>query len=191
MFYLELLVLSVLCLHLCLFDQGVCPHLHLYPCLCLHMVTCLATCLPPFISSFAPPSMYCNALSFLSSSLFCLSTRTGSLGQELAGNLVTGCVEGKANSETHKHRKCCFPHMGSASVSVSLLRLSESGNVSTSLTTCTFFRLSVSISLQLVPAGVCDNKSGHAAALYICLLMHRKHLSKLLTVMMLKSGLLL
>lgn len=86
-----------------------------------------------------PPSMYCSALAFLSSSLFCLSARTGSLEQELAGSLVACCVEGKANSETHKHRKRCFPHPGPVSVSVFLLGLSESGSVSTSLTTCAFF----------------------------------------------------
>lgn len=59
MLCLTLLQLSVLWLHVCLFGLGVCPHVHLYPRLCLHTASCLALYLCPLC-----PTLYCNMLSF-------------------------------------------------------------------------------------------------------------------------------
>lgn len=134
-----LLPLSVLhSLHVCLFVPGVCPHVHLYPCLCLHMALCLACGL--FLYLPLCPALRCNVLCFPP---HCSASPPGqgSLEQELAGSLrhSLGRRERKANSGVHKHRKCCLPHAGSSWVSVTLCGLTESGNVSSvSNRTCLF-----------------------------------------------------
>lgn len=70
--------LSALWLHVGL---GVCPHVHLYPRLCLHMASRLARVCYAFIALSAPPCTVTR--SAFSSSLFCLSARPGSLRHSL------------------------------------------------------------------------------------------------------------
>lgn len=107
----------------CLFNQGVrvfvCTcHVHLYPCLCLHMASCLTVCVIQ-LHLLHLPLMYCNTLSFppyFSASLCGLGVWSRSLQEALL--LVLKWKQ----TVMHKHRKCCFPHTGSGWASVTVIR---------------------------------------------------------------------
>lgn len=67
MLHLTFFQLSLHMLHICLFGLGVCPHAHLYPCLCLHKLLCFGLhvcwCAIPLSLSLCP-TLYCNMFSF-------------------------------------------------------------------------------------------------------------------------------
>lgn len=63
------------------------------------------------------PSLYCTTLSFPS---HCSAGESAAGARRKSSSLVG--LKGKANSEMHKHRKCCFPHSGSSWASFSVFR---------------------------------------------------------------------
>lgn len=92
---------------------------HLYPCLCLHMALCLACMFLLYLPLC--PNLYCNVC-FLPIVLPLRHARESGAGARWK-SLSLVALKGKANSEMHKHRKCCFPHAGSSWESFGLFNL--------------------------------------------------------------------
>lgn len=112
-----------------LFGLGVCPHAHLYPCFCLHTASCLAGVCYSFIFHYVRPcTVTCSPFLFIVLPP-CQARESAAAARRKSSSLVFA-LRGKANSEMHKHRKRRFPHAGSSWASVTLLALSEIGNVS-------------------------------------------------------------
>lgn len=124
-------ILLICALAACLlFGLGVCPHAHLYPCFCLHTASRLAGVRYSFFSLYVPPLTVTCSPFLLIVLPPCQARESAAAAAHRKSSSLVFALRGKANSEMHKHRKRCFPHAGSSWASVTLLALSEIGNVS-------------------------------------------------------------
>lgn len=94
------------------------------------------SCMLSLYLSLSVPPCTVTCSSFLLIVLPPRQARESGAGARRKSSSLVFALRWKANSEMHKHRKCCFPHAGSSWASVALLALSEIGNVS-AVSACT------------------------------------------------------
>lgn len=116
MLYLTLSQLSAHWLRVCLFEVCVLMYTCIRASVCIWpqiWLVYMCVCVIPFISLSAPPSTVTCSPFLLIVLPLCQARESGAGGAcRKSSSLVA--LRRKANSEMHKHRKCCFPHAGSS-----------------------------------------------------------------------------